>query len=211
MRGVWWGCKLSRWVIFTAGMDSFSPRFISDKEFDDNFPKEIERLSGKHWAPATIAKRAAKFLVNRPGVRVLDIGSGAGKFCVIGAACNDALFYGVEQRENLCRLADKIAQHYQLSNVKFIHANVIDIDFSQYNAFFFYNAFYENIEDNNAIDSSVELDPALYQSYTLALTEKLLKMPAGTRLVTYWGEWVPEGYELVYTNGNDSLRFWEKG
>ena len=75
----------------------------------------------------------------------------------------------------------------------------------------FYNAFYENIEDNNAIDSSVELDPALYQSYTLALTEKLLKMPAGTRLVTYWGEWVPEGYELVYTNGNDSLRFWEKG
>ncbi len=191
-------------------MNIFSPRFISDKEFDDNFPKEIERLSGKHWAPATIAKRAAKFLVNRPGIKVLDIGSGAGKFCIIGAACSDGFFTGVEQRQNLCEVAATIAQHYHVSNVKFVHANVMDIDFSQYDAFFFYNAFYENIEGGNAIDKSVDLDPELYQRYTLILTEKLSKMPAGTRLVTYWGEWMPEGYELVYTNGNDSLRFWER-
>jgi len=191
-------------------MESFSPRFISDKEFDDNFPAEIERLSGRHWAPASIAKRAAKFLVNKPGTRVLDIGSGAGKFCVIGAACNDGFFVGVEQRQNLCRLADKIATHYQVHNVKFIHANIMDIDFNDYDAFFFYNAFYENIEEDDAIDNSVELNPELYQAYTLALTAKLARMPIGTRLVTYFSDWAPAGYELVYRNANDALKFWEK-
>ena len=195
----------------TDGIHSFSPLFISDKEFDDNFPHEIERLAERHWTPATIAKRAAKFLVNKPGTRVLDIGSGSGKFCIIGAACNDGLFIGVEQRENLCLLAVKIGLRYKLNNVRFINANVTDIDFSNYDAFFFYNAFYENIEPDGAIDTTVKLDASFYQLYTAELTQKLLAMPKGTRLVTYWGEWVPDGYELVYRNGNDSLRFWERG
>ena len=77
--------------------------------------------------------------------------------------------------------------------------------------FFFYNAFYENIEPDDAIDTSVDLNARLYELYTTQLTEKLLAMPKGTRLVTYWGEWVPRGYNLVYTNGNDALRFWERG
>jgi SAM-dependent methyltransferase len=189
---------------------SFTPLFISDKEFDHNFPHHIERLAHRHWAPATIAKRAARFLVSKPGTRVLDIGSGAGKFCIIGAACNDGMFVGVEQRKNLCLLAVKIGQRYKLNNVRFINANVTDIDFSNYDAFFFYNAFYENIEPDGAIDTSVKLDKSLFQIYTHQLTQKLLAMPQGTRLVTYWGEWVPVGYELVYRNGNDSLRFWER-
>lgn len=158
----------SKWLAFSlpvvslpVSMASFAV-FISDKEFDKNFPLEIERLSDKHWAPATIVKRAAKFLVNKPGTKVLDIGSGAGKFCIIGAACYDGLFVGVEQRQNLCTLAVKIAQHYQLTNLKFIHANVVDTDFSDYDAFFFYNAFYENIEDAAAIDNSVALNPELF-------------------------------------------------
>jgi hypothetical protein len=194
-----------------SGMDSFSPLFISDKDFDDNFRVEIERQSARQWAPAAIAKRAAKFLVNRPGVRVLDIGSGVGKFCVIGAACNQGFFTGVEQRENLCQLADKVARRFNVNNVKFIHANVTEVNFSEYDAFFFYNAFYENIEPDDAIDTSVDLNTSLYRLYTAQLTEKLFAMPKGTRLVTYWGEWMPRGYHLVYTNGNDALRFWERG
>lgn len=189
---------------------SFNPTFISDKEFDDNFTGDMERHSARHWTPATIAKRAAKFLVNRPGVRVLDIGSGAGKFCIIGAACNDGLFIGVEQREKLCLLAVKTGLRYQLNNVRFINANITDIDFSKYDAFFFYNAFHENIEPDDAIDATVDLNEGLYQLYTEQLTQKLFAMPKGTRLVTYWGNWEPQGYELVYRNGNDALRFWEK-
>ena len=193
-----------------VNMDSFSPLFISDKSFDDCFPVEIERQSARHWAPAAIVKRAAKYLVHKPGIKVLDIGSGVGKFCVIGAACNNGFFTGVEQRENLCLLAANAAQRFNVTNVKFIHANVTQVDFNQYNAFFFYNAFYENVEPDGAIDTSVDLNASLYHEYTAQLTDKLLAMPKGTRLVTYWGEWVPRGYNLVYTNGNDALRFWEK-
>ena len=192
-------------------MHSFSPLFISDKDFDDNFSGEIERQSARHWAPAAIVKRAAKFLVNKPGVKVLDIGSGVGKFCVIGAACNEGFFTGVEQREHLCLLADRVARRFNVTDVKFIHANVTEVDFSQYDAFFFYNAFYENIEPDDAIDTSIDLNASLYELYTAQITEKLLAMPKGTRLVTYWGDWIPRGYNLVYTNGNDALRFWERG
>ena len=189
---------------------AFNIRSLTDKDFDSQFPHDIRRLAGRHWAPAAIAKRAAKFLVDRPGAKVLDIGSGIGKFCIIGAAATNGVFTGVEQRKNLCVMAEEVARHYQLNNVTFIHANVTEVDFSNYEAFFFYNSFFENTESNHAIDDSIPLSAKLFEDYQKDVTRKLAKMPKGTRLVTYWGDWVPEGYELVYTNGNDSLRFWEK-
>ena len=189
---------------------SFTPRIITDREFELNLPKDFQRLSKKHWTTAAIARRATKFLVDKPGTRVLDIGSGVGKFCITGAAFADGIFTGVEQRQNLCVVAESIAKQYQLHNVVFIHANIMDIDFSAYDAFFFYNSFYENIDTTEAIDDKVSLSSTIYRSYNLLLAEKLSKMPIGTRIVTYHGDCVPQEYELLYANGNDSLKFWEK-
>ena len=77
---------------------------ITDEQFNTIYPTSIRRLSEKHWTPVSVAKAAAEFLVTNPGTRVLDIGSGAGKFCMVGAVHTRGFFTGVEQREELVQL-----------------------------------------------------------------------------------------------------------
>lgn len=54
--------------------------FGDDTEFDWLYPKQFQLLSLKHFTLLPIAQKAAEFL-SLPNTRVLDIGSGAGKFC----------------------------------------------------------------------------------------------------------------------------------
>ncbi len=55
--------------------------FRKDVTFDDLYPEDIQNLSPMHWTPVDIARRASNFLAI-PNARVLDIGSGVGKFCI---------------------------------------------------------------------------------------------------------------------------------
>ena len=59
----------------------------------------------------------ADYLVKKSGTKILDIGSGAGKFCLIGAIHTKGNFTGVEQRENLVAHSNKIASRYEIDNV----------------------------------------------------------------------------------------------
>ena len=76
----------------------FHPSYnLNDTNFDQMYPIRIQKLSKMHWTPIEIANKAAKFLAYRPGIKVLDIGSGVGKFCLVGANNHpDVSFYGVQ-------------------------------------------------------------------------------------------------------------------
>ncbi|MDW5290207.1 methyltransferase domain-containing protein [Formosa sp. PL04] len=185
---------------------------IEDKLFNTLYPLAIKKLSECHWTPVEIAKLAADYLVDKPNCKVLDIGSGVGKFCLIGAASTKGHFYGVEQREGLVKISQKIAKKHKIKNVEFIHSNITEISFSNYNAFYFYNSFYENVGHYLAIDTTIPLDETLYIAYSKYVENELKKTPIGTRLVTYWSEWleIPEGFDLEYTDYDGKLNFWEK-
>lgn len=185
---------------------------IEDGLFNTLYPSHIKKLSACHWTPVEVAKLAADYLVDRPGKKVLDIGSGAGKFCLIGAASTKGVFYGVEQRESLVRLSQRIAKTHKVHNVEFIHSNVTQISFSDYDAFYFYNPFYENIGRLLAIDTTIHLEEKLYFKYSEYVEGQLKKTPVGTRLVTYWSMFIeiPEGFDLVFTAYDRNLNFWEK-
>tara|TARA_R110002033_G_scaffold72897_1_gene124148 strand:- start:100119 stop:100715 length:597 start_codon:yes stop_codon:yes gene_type:complete len=185
---------------------------IGDNLFNTLYPLPIKKLSEFHWTPVEVAKLAANYLVDKPKCKILDIGSGAGKFCLIGAASTNGLFYGVEQREGLVKLSQRIAKTHHIKNVEFIHANITQISFSQYEAFYFYNSFYENIGRFCAIDTAIPLDEKLYFTYSEYVQNQLKQTLIGTRLVTYWSDWleIPEGFDLELTAFNSKLNFWEK-
>lgn len=187
-------------------------KHITDKEFDTIYPEEIKKLGRIHWTPVEVAKQAAEFLAELPGARILDIGSGAGKFCLIGCVHTDASFTGVEQRENLYKISNRMVKFYNLPNIKFIHSNITDIEFRDYNAFYYYNPFYENIEKSYVIDDSVELKTQNYNLYTKYVKEQLDAMPKGTRLATYWSSHgdVPRAYSSQYRSDNGLLEMWVK-
>ena len=185
---------------------------INDHLFNTLYPLRIKKLSERHWTSVEVAKLAADYLVDKPNCKVLDIGSGAGKFCLIGASTTKGRFYGVEQRDSLVKLSQKIAKTNNVNNVEFIHSNITQISFSDYNAFYFYNPFYENIDDSLLIDNKVIIDEKLYFSYSEYVENQLKSTPVGTRLVTYWSMWseIPEGFDLEFTAYNGKLNFWEK-
>lgn len=185
---------------------------LDDETFNEIYPLPVQQLSKRHWTPVEVAKMAAGFLVPSPGTKVLDIGSGAGKFCLVGATSTEGHFTGVEQRKNLVDLSEEIASAYNIKNTSFIHANITEIDFSGYSSFYFYNSFHENIESDARIDSQVETSQKYYAYYTDYVNLALSKKPAGTRLVTYWSLFsdVPSNYELQFSMYNGTLKFWEK-
>ena len=130
--------------------------FISDLQFHKLYPDALHEQASMHWTPLAIAKRTAEFLAAENGAKILDIGSGAGKFCLIAAYCQpQSFFYGIEQRPELVSYAESARLVTGLQNVDFIHKNINQLDLGEYDHFYFFNSFYENLDDSYKIDSSI--------------------------------------------------------
>jgi SAM-dependent methyltransferase len=185
---------------------------LEDNRFDLVYQPEIRALSGCHWTPVAVARSAAEFLVQEPGTRVLDIGCGPGKFCIVGALATDGRFTGVEQRKHLCEAARSVIGQAKLPNAEITHGNVTAIEFSSFEAFYLFNPFEENLATTRRIDATVKLSGDLYEKYTEHVARQLALAPLGTRVATYCGvcEEVPLGYECVASSLDDGLKFWEK-
>jgi SAM-dependent methyltransferase len=187
--------------------------FASDKIFNSLYPKPIQEVAEKHWTQLEVARKSAAFLAISPDIKVLDIGSGSGKFCLTAAHYHpQTFFYGIEQRANLVELSTELAQKLQLANVSFICDNVTNLDLENFDHFYFYNSFYENVAGTQKIDSSIKYSDELYNYYNRYLYKQLNKKSPGTRLVTYhsFGIETPPNYEIVYTDYNEFLKFWIK-
>ena len=184
--------------------------FDSDAAFNKVYTGYIEKLSERHWTPVDIAQQASKFLANT-GAKILDIGSGAGKFCLVGAhSAPNAHFIGIEQRRHLVEAASGAQKKLGIKNASFIHGNFTQLDLRQFDHFYFYNAFYENITPFGRIDNDIEHSDALFYYYVDYLYNELLKRPPGTKIVTYQsfhGE-IPHGYEMVDSRYEGDLNFW---
>lgn len=183
-----------------------------DVNFDWLYPEHIGAKSRKHWSPLAVARKAAQFLAE-PDARVLDIGSGVGKFCLAGAHDHpDTFFFGVEQRHELILYAEEAKNHLGLPNVHFIFANMTQVNFNEFDHFYFYNAFYENIDQGDPIDHAIETSYSLYQYYTQYLFTELERRRPGTRLVTYHGldEELPPSYQLADVSYDTMLKMWIK-
>ncbi|HEV2483011.1 MAG TPA: methyltransferase domain-containing protein [Puia sp.] len=187
--------------------------FSSDEQLHLLYPKPIQALAEKHWTPLSIAKLALEFLVPYPGAKVLDVGSGVGKFVLAGAYYKrEANFFGVEQRKHLVLHAEAARKVLGLKNVHFFHRNFTQLHFKAFDHFYFYNSFYEHLMDTGRIDDSIMSTPYLYNYYNRALYKKLAGMPIGTRVATFHcleGR-IPPGYELIEEHVGTLLKFWLK-
>jgi SAM-dependent methyltransferase len=169
-----------------------------------------------HFTPLDVARHAASLLAPEPGMSVLDVGAGAGKFCLAAAlAVPTATFVGVEMRGHLVRLATRLASQLQLQNVRFVHADALDLDWSQFDAFYLYNPFAEQLfETAFVLDQSIKLDPVNFGRYVTAVRQRLAQARMGTRLVTYHGFGAPPplGYDLdrLEPAGSDRVELWIK-
>ncbi|WP_331971051.1 class I SAM-dependent methyltransferase [Chitinophaga sp.] len=187
--------------------------YLTDASFDWLFPERIQQMSNRHWTPMGIAKKAAAFLASEGGKKILDIGSGVGKFALIGAHYfPESFFFGVEQRSELHHYALAAKEYTKVVNSEFINGNFTQVDLAEYDHFYFYNAFFENLDAKDRIDHQIDYSTSLYQYYSRYLYKELDNKPAGTRLTTFHSleDEVPPSYRLVDTSEDFLLKMWIK-
>lgn len=189
--------------------------FVSDGVFDSIYPAGVTRLSRRHWTPVAVARRAAQLLVVDARTRVLDVGAGAGKLCLVGALATAATFTGIEQRAPLVGIARAIAQRYGVARARYEHGVIDHVDWTQFDAFYFFNPFGENrLETADWIDAAVELSRSRYDRDLGCALAALDRARVGTRVVTYHGigAELPHGYDrrACEAAGTDALELWVK-
>jgi len=187
--------------------------FSSDAEFDSIYSLRARQLSSIHWTPLDIAKKAAEHLTNGNGKNILDIGSGVGKFCIVGAHYyKENMFHGIEQRKALHDEALIAQKTTDSQNTNFIYGNFTELDMDLYDHFYFYNSFSENIYHYKPIDNLVNASAELYYSYLDHFYSVLDDKPAGTRLATFHCQdhQIPPSYKRVKHITGEQLKLWVK-
>ena len=157
----------------------------ADHEFDELIAPELRHLSHVHWTPISVAIRAATLLCPAPNMKILDVGAGIGKLCMVGAMSSESTWCGVERHESLVAAARKLSRALGVADqTMFVHGDAFAIDWAEFDALYFYNPF--------EFEGSAS-DPAQAE-------ERLAGLPQGVRVVTLngFGGSMPPSYRLVY-------------
>jgi SAM-dependent methyltransferase len=134
---------------------------VDDRDFDQLLPAELRTVSSQYWTPLAVAARAAQWFEELGVQRVVDIGSGAGKFCVAAALAGTASYVGLEHRLALVVAARALAKAVAVEDkVEFVHGTPGDLSALRADAYYLFNPFAENwYPVDEQLDAEVELGP----------------------------------------------------
>ena len=173
-------------------------RYVSDVAFDQLFPSPQRDRSPVHWTPIDVARRACAMLAPTADQVVLDVGSGVGKLCLIGALTTRATWHGIERDRRMVRAANVAARQLEVADrARFEAGEVAELDWTRFDAFYLFNPFAEAL-------GARHVDPVIRQGTyleTIAVVErKLSAVRIDARVVTYhgFGGELPSGFELVH-------------
>ena len=165
-------------------------RLPTDARFDRLFGERLLTLAALHFTPVAVAARAAAWLTEGGSTEVADLGAGAGKFCLVGAAVTGASFTGLELRPGLVQVARDAARRLGLTGARFVEADVLTAPLARYQAFYVCNPFAEG-----EAGPDEWLGPPLPAPDKLAaataLAARLAALPVGTRLAVHCGLGAP--------------------
>lgn len=148
-------------------------RSNEDEEFDRIYPARIRDLSSIHWTPVAVAAEMARMLVTRPGLRVLDVGCGPAKFCLVAATQTDGRFTGVELREDLASAARSAVSRLLLSNVEILQRNITDVSFDRLRCLLSLQSLRGEHGAGHKIDATIPLSPLLFKRYNNYVASQL--------------------------------------
>jgi SAM-dependent methyltransferase len=170
---------------------------VSDEDFDHFFAGRFTEEACHQSTPVAVAMRAARLLTEGKAARVLDIGAGLGKFCIVGALATRGLFTGIEPRPRLVLAARGAAARFGVGRIGFVRGSVVDIDFRFFDGIYLYPP--------QRFDADVPNDSG---SLLKAAWHKLREARKGTRIVTFHSDEDPPGCELTHaeTVGNEGSR-----
>ncbi len=178
---------------------------VDDPSFDRIYPGGHRFRSRTHWTPVEIALRACKMLEPADSDRILDIGSGVGKLCLIGALTSPGSWVGIEQDASMVRAATIAARALGVDGrVEFRHGSIDKLGdklgdklrWGDFTGFYLFNPFEELLY---TAKEGTEGRRKKFRALVEHVEEKLSFCAPGTRVVTYHGMGgeMPSCFELV--------------
>lgn len=190
-----------------------SGRVVPDETFDEIYPEPVRRASSHHWTPIRVCARIVELLGLRPEDRLLDIGSGAGKVCIVASAMTGARVRGVEREPRLAEVAREAARRLQV-DLEIVGGDFADVDPDGVDVAYLFNPFRETLLLPGAgVPESGRRSSRALEDITAA-EQFFEKARPGTRVVTFWGFGgaMPQAYERVAREVWDggALEIWVK-
>lgn len=166
---------------------------VPDSAFDSCLPSDLQAVSDQHWTPLDVVRHVSTWVEQLRIRTVVDVGSGAGKFCVAAALCTDARFIGLEQRSRLVGAARELADSFAVAGRVTFECGAVGLRaIPLADAYYLFNPFGENLLSNGElIDTDVELTIGRYRRDVEAMREFLAEVPTGTYAITYNGFGAP--------------------
>ncbi len=193
---------------------------ISEIVIDDPEEENINYHNAPgYWSSICDIRKSVRFLSkNKPDAKILDIGSGIGKFCIIGAYLNpEAKFIGIELDPSRIEVANLCKNKLGLTNVDFIQGDFTKLQYTDslkhcdgiyiFNPFDMGKTFYENqIDKYRRILRKKRIDISKYEERSqIYFNQYLERMPSKTKLVANCvGSKIPPEYKMFDFYGGDS-------
>ncbi len=182
---------------------------VADAAFDALFPAAHGARAATHATPIAIGRQVCALLGAGEKDAVLDVGSGIGKMCLVGALVGPARWTGVEKHAGMVRIATRMAAALGVADrATFVHAHAAQLDWRPYAGVYLYNPLAEAV----FAERDVGRAEVAHHADVTALEAALATLRAGARVVTYYGFGgdFPAGFELeeVRPVGDDALCSW---
>ena len=182
-----------------------NPVSISDQEFDRLYPEEIQTLSHMHWSSIAAIKTAIDLFsaTLNPDAKILDVGSGVGKFCIYGSLISPFNFVGVEKRKKLVDISIEVAAKTKNNRVSFLCDDAVNLDWNSFDGIYMYNPFYEHklpFHMGLHIDNEINYSEEKYSFYITKIHKKLSLLKPDTNIVVFngYGGRFPKGYTEIF-------------
>jgi SAM-dependent methyltransferase len=193
-----------------------SGKAVTDIAFDRVYPERIRKISSKFWTPVTVARRVGKLFAAHGARRVLDVGAGVGKLCIVAALDTELELVGIEHRKSLVEIAKDVIDTYSIPRVTMIHGTLDDVDLDAFDGFYLYNPFEEAaLAPAEWADRTMTLSPDEARRDVARMESFFSAARKGTCVVTYhgFGGAMPEGFVHLAgeTRGTAFLRLWVRG
>lgn len=162
---------------------------VPDSTFDLCLPAGLRAASARHWTPLDVAKRVSEWIRQLRIRTVVDVGSGAGKFCVSSALLCSAQFLGIEHRARLVAASRSLAEGFGVGRQVAFEWGVVGCrPMPKVDAYYFYNPFGENLRAGDGqIDDEIQLSRDRYEHDVEWVRQFLHGVPVGTYVITYNG------------------------
>ncbi len=161
---------------------------VADAAFDQVYPSDVQEISDYQWTPLSVIDQVVELIEPDMRTRVLDVGSGVGKFCIAASLRAPGSYTGVERRVDRHRLAEAARDRFGAIGASFVLGDALALDWGGFDVLYLYNPFQELVARIfGAVGDTLAYGPEVQSQSVQAARRKLRELRVGARVVLFHG------------------------